>query len=68
VLQVQNLEIAAITPPYGMNLFILKSLMPGTSMGEIIKGSFWFVIPLVLTMILYIAWPQMVLWLPNLMS
>jgi C4-dicarboxylate transporter DctM subunit len=68
VLQVQNLEIAAITPPYGMNLFILKSLMPGTSMGEIIKGSFWFVIPLVATMILYIAWPDMVLWLPNLMS
>jgi TRAP-type C4-dicarboxylate transport system permease large subunit len=68
VLQVQSLEIAAITPPYGMNLFILKGLMPGTSMGQIIRGVIWFVVPLLVTLAVYIAWPDMVLWLPGLMA
>jgi C4-dicarboxylate transporter, DctM subunit len=68
VLMVQNLEIAAITPPYGINLFILKGVLPEVGMGEIMKGSLWFVVPLVITMVLYIAFPQISLWLPNLMS
>ncbi len=68
VLMVQNMEIAAITPPYGMNLFILKGLMPGTSMGEIFRSVLWFILPLVISMGIFIAFPQIVLWLPNLMS
>jgi C4-dicarboxylate transporter, DctM subunit len=68
VLQVQNLEISVITPPYGMNLFILKGLLPETSMGEIFRGVLWFIIPLIMTMAIYIAFPQTALWLPNLMT
>jgi len=67
VLQVQNMEIAAVTPPYGMNLFIIKGISPETSMGEIFRGAIWFVIPMVLTMAIYIAFPQVALWLPNMM-
>jgi TRAP-type C4-dicarboxylate transport system permease large subunit len=68
VLQVHNLEISVVTPPYGMNLFILKSLLPDTTMGEIFKGVLWFVVPVVGTMAIYIAFPQVALWLPNLMA
>jgi C4-dicarboxylate transporter, DctM subunit len=68
VLQVQNLEISTVTPPYGMNLFILKGVLPGTGMGEIMKGSLWFVIPMIITMAIYIIFPQVTTWLPNLMS
>ena len=68
VLQVQNLEISTVTPPYGMNLFIMKGILPGTSMGEIIRGSMWFIVPMIISMAIYIAFPQVTTWLPNLMS
>jgi C4-dicarboxylate transporter DctM subunit len=68
VLMVQNMEIAAITPPYGMNLFLLKGVLPGTSMGEIFRGVLWFILPLVVSIAIYIAFPQVALWLPGLMS
>jgi TRAP-type C4-dicarboxylate transport system permease large subunit len=68
VLMVQNMEIAAITPPYGMNLFILKGILPDTTMGEIVRGVMWFVLPLVITMAIYIVFPQVTLWLPNMMG
>jgi tripartite ATP-independent transporter DctM subunit len=68
VLQVQNLEISTVTPPYGMNLFIMKGILPGTSMGEIMRGSMWFILPMIISMGIYIAFPQVTTWLPNLMS
>jgi C4-dicarboxylate transporter, DctM subunit len=68
VLQVQNLEISVVTPPYGMNLFILKGLLPDVKMGEIFRGVLWFIIPLILTMAIYIAFPQVATWLPSLMT
>lgn len=68
VLMVQNMEIGIISPPYGMNLFVLKGILPDTSMTEIFRSVIWFIIPLVLTMAIYIAFPQVALWLPNLMS
>jgi tripartite ATP-independent transporter DctM subunit len=67
VLMVQNIEIGIVSPPYGMNLFILKGIMIDTSMGEIFRAVLWFVVPLIVTMAIYIAWPQIVLWLPNMM-
>ncbi len=67
VLMVQNIEIGIVTPPYGMNLFILKGILPDTSMGEIFRAVLWFILPLVFTMAIYIAFPQVALWLPNLM-
>jgi C4-dicarboxylate transporter DctM subunit len=68
VLMIQNLEISVVTPPYGMNLFILKGLLKDTSMGEIFRAASWFVAPMVVTMAIYIAFPQVALWLPGLMT
>jgi C4-dicarboxylate transporter DctM subunit len=68
VLMVQQAEIAVVTPPYGMNLFILKGILTDTSMGEIFRAVLWFIAPLVVTMAIYIAFPQVALWLPGLMS
>jgi C4-dicarboxylate transporter, DctM subunit len=68
VLMVQNIEIGVLTPPYGMNLFILKAMLPNTSMGEIFKGVMWFIVPVVLTMVIYIAFPDVALWLPEMMK
>ena len=65
---VQNIEIGVISPPYGVNLFIMKGIMgENTSMGEIFRSVMWFIVPLVVTMAIYIAFPQVALWLPNMM-
>jgi len=68
VLMVQNAEIAEVSPPFGMCLFLLKRMVPDTSMMQIFRGVTWFIIPLVLTMVVYIAFPQVALWLPNTMA
>jgi C4-dicarboxylate transporter, DctM subunit len=68
VLMVQQIEISVVTPPYGMNLFILKGILTDTSMGEIFKGVIWFIVPLILTIIIYLAFPIVALWLPNMMQ
>jgi C4-dicarboxylate transporter DctM subunit len=62
-----NIEIAAILPPLGFNLFVLKTVIPGADMRDIIRGSFIFVIPLGLGIIGLIIWPEIALWLPRLM-
>lgn len=68
VLMVQNAQIAEISPPAGMNLFVLKRLLPDTSMTEIFISVTWFMIPLIITMIIYIIFPQVALWLPEKMA
>ena len=62
-----NIEIAAILPPLGFNLFVLKTVIPGADMRDIIRGSFIFVIPLALGIVGLIVWPEIALWLPRLM-
>jgi len=43
VIMVINMELALITPPVGMNLFVIQGISPGTQMTEILRG----VLPLV---------------------
>jgi C4-dicarboxylate transporter DctM subunit len=67
VLMVQQVEISVVTPPYGVNLFLLKGILTDTSMGDIFRAVLWFILPLVVTMAVYIAFPQVATWLPSLM-
>jgi C4-dicarboxylate transporter, DctM subunit len=62
-----NIEIAAISPPVGFNLFVLKTVIPSSRMGDIIGGSLIFIVPLAAGIGLLIAWPDLALWLPRLM-
>jgi len=64
-----NLELGTITPPFGLNLFVLKGVSPpGVSMGDIITGGLPFVGLHILGMVLVMIFPQIALWLPNLMK
>ena len=62
-----NIEIAAISPPVGFNLFVLKTVIPDADMRDIIRGVLIFMIPLALGIGLLIAWPEIALFLPRLM-
>jgi len=60
-------ELALITPPFGLNLFILRGMIPGVTMGDVIIGSVPFMFMYVLTVILMILFPGLATWLPSLM-
>jgi len=58
-------ETALITPPVGLNLFVVQSLRKSGSMTAVIVGSLPFVLALFLMVALLVAFPQLALWLPQ---
>jgi C4-dicarboxylate transporter DctM subunit len=60
-------EIAAITPPVGFNLFVLKSVVPGVQMHDVARGSIIFVIPMLLAIAILTAFPQIALFVPQIL-
>jgi C4-dicarboxylate transporter DctM subunit len=68
VMFVVNMELAEITPPLGLNLYIMKAVAPpGITLNDIIIGSIPFMILDVIGLIFVIIWPQLILWLPSTM-
>jgi tripartite ATP-independent transporter DctM subunit len=63
-----NMEMAYLTPPFGFNLFYMKTIVPtDVSMMDIYRSIIPFVLLQLLTLILLIFFPQIVIWLPNLL-
>lgn len=58
-------EVGLLTPPVGLNCYILKELVPSLSLAEIFRGVLPFVAICLLTVALFLAVPDLVLWLPN---
>ncbi|WP_350359537.1 TRAP transporter large permease [Vreelandella sp. SM1641] len=67
VLITLNMELGCITPPLGINLFVVKSIANNVSMKEIMKGSLPFFFIIVFASLLLVLFPQIVLWLPETM-
>ena len=61
-----QIEIAAITPPVGLNLFVLRTVVPDLSMTDTAKGAIAFVIPMLIGILLLMVFPEIALWLPGL--
>ena len=66
ILFVINMEIALITPPMGINFFLVRNNFDISSM-ELMKGVFPFLLMLILFLAITVAFPQLSLWLPGLM-
>lgn len=62
------LEMALISPPIGMNVYVLKGVAPDVPMTAIFKGTIPFLTADVFHVALIIFIPQIVLFLPNFMS
>jgi len=58
-------EAALITPPVGLNLFVVQSLRPSGSMNAVIAGSVPFVIAMAVLMLLLAIWPDLALFMPR---
>ena len=68
ILMLLNLEMAMSTPPFGILLFVMKaSAPPGTKLGEICLAAAPFLVCDLIVMIILIAFPAIVLFLPSLM-
>ena len=64
VLLMINLELAMITPPVGMNLFVIKGIT-NAPLGTIVRGAAPFVAIMLVAMAMLVTWPQLATWLPT---
>ena len=68
IMFVVNMELAEITPPLGLNLYVMKSVSPPeVTMNDIIIGSIPFMILDIVGVALVVIFPALVLWLPSTM-
>ena len=63
VLLMINLELAMITPPVGMNLFVIKGISDAP-LSEVVRGAFPYVILMIVGLALLILVPGLATWLP----
>jgi len=69
VVLVKLLEIGMITPPMGMNVFVIKGVVGKlASLSTIFKGVFWFVVIDLIIVAMLIAFPDIVLFLPRMVG
>lgn len=69
VLFILNLQMGYLTPPFGMNLFYLRSVAPpDITMADIYRSIVPFLAMMILTMIMLMVFPQIALWLPGLIQ
>ena len=57
------LEGGLLSPPVGLNLFVIQGVT-GASLGQVIRGSLPFFVLLLVGAALIVAFPQIALWLP----
>ena len=68
VFLVMNIEIAFVTPPVGLNLYVVKNIAPEVPLATILMGSMPFLILAVVGIGLVVAIPDLALWLPSQMT
>lgn len=69
IIVVKLLELGLITPPVGLNVYVIKSsLGDKVELSQVFKGAMWFMGMDLLTIALLIAFPAIVLFLPGLMN
>jgi tripartite ATP-independent transporter DctM subunit len=65
ILVVLLVQTAMITPPFGINLFVIHGIRGRGQVHDVMKGSWPFVVTLMLMIALVCIWPQIVLWAPQ---
>ena len=65
VIMTVNLEIGLVTPPVGLNLYIVKNIAPDVPMSHVLLGVLPFLIIEVMVIVAVCIWPALALWLPN---
>jgi C4-dicarboxylate transporter DctM subunit len=65
VIIVMTVELGLIHPPVGMNVFVIKTVVPDVSFATIFAGVLPFIVTDILRLVILIAFPILALWLPE---
>ena len=65
VILVLLIELGQITPPMGINLFVIQSIRPSGALEDVLVGATPFVLIIMLMVAILWAWPELALWLPQ---
>jgi TRAP-type C4-dicarboxylate transport system permease large subunit len=60
-----NMEIGLITPPVGLNLFVINGITPDIRLPAILRGALPFVLLMVVGIVLLSLFPAIATWLPE---
>lgn len=65
VIMTINMEIGLITPPVGLNLFVVQGIAPDVSIAKIMRGSLPYVLCMCLAIVILSFFPEIATWLPD---
>jgi TRAP-type C4-dicarboxylate transport system permease large subunit len=65
VIMVIVLEMGLISPPVGINVFVVKGLVPDVPMGQIFRGILPFWAAMLVCVAILVAFPEIALFIPN---
>ena len=68
IIVVKMCEVCLITPPVGLNCYVVHAVRPDIPLGDVFKGIAPFFVADVVTIGLFLAFPNIILWLPNLVN
>jgi tripartite ATP-independent transporter DctM subunit len=60
-----NMELGLITPPVGLNLFVINGISPDIKLTTILKGAFPFMVAMVVAILILCVFPEIATWLPT---
>ena len=60
-----NMEVGLITPPVGLNLFVINAIAPQVPTREILWGSLPYVLVMFLAILILCIFPEIATWLPD---
>ena len=60
-----NMELGLITPPVGLNLFVINGITPDVKLPTILKGAFPFMLCMILGIVILCVFPGLATWLPT---
>ncbi|MEP2578003.1 MAG: TRAP transporter large permease subunit, partial [Roseibium sp.] len=67
IIVVKMAEICLVTPPIGLNCFVVSAVRPDIPLPDVFRGIMLFFIADVITIIVLLIFPEIVTWLPDLM-
>ena len=65
IIVVKMCEVCLITPPVGLNCYVVHAVRPDIPLGDVFRGIGPFFGADVATLALFIAFPEIILWLPR---
>ncbi len=69
IIAIKLLEIGLVTPPVGLNVYVIKGALGNlVSLQTIFKGIWWFLLMDLVAFAIIVSFPQLSLWLPSLMK